>query len=93
MQLRVLALIRVFVSQLAVAAVRQPQAQRASVEGTVFRAGTNEPITGIRVTLTRANQATGAPGGAGTFISFSTSSVGLPAPLLQKLVRRLGANL
>ena len=81
MKSRLLALIVVFIPQLAVAQVQQPEAPKGRIEGAVLRAGTNEPITGIRITLTRSNQATGAALGGGAIISMSTSAVGLPPPL------------
>jgi hypothetical protein len=80
LKLRSLALI-VFVPHLALATVQQSEAPKGRIEGAVLRAGTNEPLTGIRVTLTRGNQATGAALSGGTIISFATSAAGVPPPL------------
>ena len=52
------------------------------IEGTVFRSGSNEPLRGARVTLTRINASTGSPinlVGGGT--STSTTSPGSPTPV------------
>jgi hypothetical protein len=82
LKLRSLALLVVFLPQLAVATFQQPDPPKGRIEGTVLRTGTNEPITGIRVTLTRGNQPTGAALGGGTIISFAASAAGVPnAPL------------
>jgi hypothetical protein len=51
------------------------------IEGTVFRSGSNEPLRGARVILTRINASTGSPinvVGGGT--STSINSPGTPTP-------------
>src|SRR5262245_4358156 len=79
LKLRLLAPALVFVSQTVIAFAQQSEPAKGRIEGTVLRTGTNEPIAGMRVTLTRATQ--GQPGGlGGGIISLSTSTVGTPPP-------------
>jgi hypothetical protein len=52
------------------------------IEGTVFRSGSNEPLRGARVTLTRINASTGNPVNAvGGGTSYSINSAGTPTPV------------
>jgi hypothetical protein len=65
-------------SHLVLAVTQQAEAPKGRIEGTILKSGTNEPITGIRVTLTRGNQPTGGGVGGGMIISMSTSTSGPP---------------
>lgn len=59
----------------------EPGPPSGRIEGTVFRSGSNEPLRGARVTLTRINSSTGSPinvVGGGT--SSSINSPGNPTP-------------
>jgi hypothetical protein len=89
---KVIAVLLLFLSQIAVALVQQQQeAPRGRIEGTVLKAGTGEAIVGARVTLTRANQAGGPPGAGAGVISMAISASG-PPPALPNQAPAAGAR-
>lgn len=60
---------------------QQPQIVLGRIEGTVLRAGSNEPISGARVTVVRVNASTGAPvqtAGTITSSSFGNAPAAMP---------------
>lgn len=62
-------------------APQAPQAPKGRIEGTVLKTGTNEPLVGVRVTLTRASQTGPSPSGPAGVIGVSISTSGNAPPL------------
>jgi hypothetical protein len=68
-------------SNLAVALVPQSVVPKARIEGTIFKAGTRDPLSGVQVKLSRVSNYTGPIAGPGGVLSASFSASGPPPPL------------